>query len=288
MIKQFQFDSAKPVEINGKLYKYKPPGVDINLTAVPPPFPTEEEYKGTLRKLYQQELKIRRELERRRVVLKTEIERKEAQYNDGRISREEFRAANRRYEDEMIDLADAMMENDSKLSSLSVDYDLYDEYKLDNDTKVDLIEKENKKQIAIYEEELKSRNTGMDVAQREGESDADYAQRMIDTAQTTVDPAQVEAQAKLFLYTSLKDLMNELTPPYKSEAILNTIVQAGGYEKLQPIKDQWPAVKKLLIETFGNVGRVESTGNHLFVQQDLHLLHLLHLHLQLHYHQLLF
>jgi hypothetical protein len=43
MIKQFQFDSAQPVEINGTLYKYKPPGIDINLQDVPRPFPTEAE-----------------------------------------------------------------------------------------------------------------------------------------------------------------------------------------------------------------------------------------------------
>ena len=261
MIKQFQYESSKPVEINGTFYKYKPPGVDINLTAVPPPFPTEAEYKGTIRKLYQQELKIGKDLERRRVVLKTEIERKAAQYDNSRISRDEFQAAVRLYESSMSDLSDAINENDTTVSNLSIDYDLYDEYKLEYETKVDLIEKENKKQLATYEDELKSRNTGMEVAKTDTETDEEYAQRLLDTAQETVDPAQVETQAKLFLYNSVKDLMNELTPAYKSEAILNTIIQAGGYEKLQPIKDQWPAVKKLLIDTFGNVGRVENTDS---------------------------
>lgn len=261
MIKQFQYDSTRPVEINGKFYKYKPPGIDIDLTDVPPPFPSETEYKGTIQRLYNDELKIGKDLERRRVVLVTDIQRKENQYNDGRISQTEFQAAVRQYETSMSDLSDSTMENESNLSSLSLDYDLYDEYKLEYDTKKDLIEKENKKQLATYEDELKSRNSGMEVSRTEGESEEDYAQRLIDTAQTTVDPAQVEQQAKLFLYNSVKDLMNELTPAYKTEAILNTIVQAGGYEKLQPIKDQFPAVKKLLIDTFGNVARVENTDS---------------------------
>lgn len=261
MIKQFQYESSQPVQIGDKFYKYKPPTIDIDLTDVPPPFPSETEYKNKIRSLYNDELKIGRDLERRRVVLVTEIQRKEDQYNDGRSSLAEFQAAARQYENSMMDVSDATMENESILSSLSLDYDLYDEYKLEYDTKKDLIEKENKKQLDTYEDELRSRNTGMEVAKAEGESDEDYAQRLIDTAQTTVDPAQVETQAKLFLYNSVKDLMNELTPTYKSEAILNTIVQAGGIEKLQPIKDQWPAVKKLLIETFGNVGRVENTDS---------------------------
>jgi len=84
----------------------------------------------------------------------------------------------------------------------------------------------------------------MEVGQREGESDADYAQRMIDTAHEIVDPKSVELQAKSYLYNSVKDRLNELLPAYKSKAVLNAIVDAGGYEKLQPIKDQWPMLKK--------------------------------------------
>ena len=67
---------------------------------------------------------------------------------------------------------------------------------------------------------------------------------MIDTAHEIVDPKSVELQAKSYLYNSVKDRLNELLPAYKSEAVLNAIVDAGGYEKLQPIKDQWPMLKK--------------------------------------------
>jgi hypothetical protein len=101
----------------------------------------------------------------------------------------------------------------------------------------------------------------MGAPQREDESDADYAQRMIDSAHETVDPKQVELQAKSFLYNSVKDQLSELIPAYKAEAVLNAIVDAGGYEKLQPIKDQWPMLKKKLEENFGNVARVENTDS---------------------------
>ena len=40
----------------------------------------------------------------------------------------------------------------------------------------------------------------------------------------------------------MKDLMLEVMPAYKAESILNTIFQAGGYAKVQIIKDSWPSV----------------------------------------------
>jgi hypothetical protein len=65
MIKQFQFDSSRPVEINGNLYKYKPPGVDIDLKDVPPPFPSEAKYKSDIDALFQQQFIIRNELKKK-------------------------------------------------------------------------------------------------------------------------------------------------------------------------------------------------------------------------------
>ena len=144
------------------------------------------------------------------------------------------------------------------LDSLQKDYDDYEEKRLENVALVDKIKKENKQNLTAYEDEIKSRNTGMEVAQQEGESDADYAQRMIDTAHTTVDPKQVELQAKLYLFNTMKDRMNELMPAYKSEEVLKIIIQHGGYEKLQSVKDSWTSVRKLLVDTYGNVGQAEN------------------------------
>jgi len=59
----------------------------------------------------------------------------------------------------------------------------------------------------------------------------------------------------------MKDRLNEVLPAYKTEAVLNAIIDAEGYEKLQPIKDQWPALKKKLEEVFGDVARVENTDS---------------------------
>ncbi len=261
MIKQFQFESSRPVEINGKFYKFKPPGLDIDLKAVPPPFPNEADYKRNIQMLFNQELKIGREIERKRLIVIENMKRAAAEYNRGTIDEPDYFAAQAQFNDFMQQIDEATSQNEATRASLVRDYDSYDEYKLAHDTQIDLIQKENRQNLANYEDELKSRNSGLEVGQQEGESDEDYAQRLIDTAQTTVDPTQVEAQAKLFLYTSLKDLMLELMPAYKAEAVLNTIVQAGGYPKLQIIKDSWPSVKKLLVDTFGNVGRVESIDN---------------------------
>ena len=262
MIKEFQNESAKPVEINGVFYKFRPPNVTISLKDVPSSLPSEEDYKRAIETMYNSELKTRAEIERRRVIVTTALNRTRDLYNDSRMTREEYFKAMGNYDDILAQLEEADDANQLTLASLRKDYDRYEEIKLAHDTQVDLITKENQKSLASYEDELKSRNTGLEVGQQEGESDADYAQRLLDTAQTSVDPAQVEAQAKLFLYNTMKDRMNELgLPAYKSEAVLNTIVQAGGHEKLQVIKDSWPSVKKLLVDTFGDIKRVENTDN---------------------------
>jgi len=261
MIKDFQNEISKPVEINGTFYKFRPPNVNITLKDVPPPFPSEAEYKRAIETMFNSELKTRADIERRRVIITTALNRTRDLYNDSRMTREEYYKAMDNYDDLLGQLEEASDANEATMASLRKDYDMYEELKLAHDTQVTQITKENQKSLASYEDELKSRNTGLEVAQQEGESDEDYAQRLLDTAQQTVDPAQVEAQAKLFLYNTMKDRMAELMPPYKAEAVLNTIVQAGGHEKLQVIKDSWPSVKKLLVDTFGDVKRVENTDN---------------------------
>ena len=261
MIKEFQNESAKPIEINGTLYKFRPPNVTIDLIDLPPPLPSEAEYKRAIETMYNSELKTRAEIERRRVIINTALNRTRDLFNDSRMTREEYYKAMDNYTNLLDQLDDASDANAATMASLRKDYDMYEELKLERDTQVSQITKENQKSIASYEDELKSRNTWTERPQQEGESDADYAQRLIDTAQTTVDPAQVEAQAKLFLYNTMKDRMSELMQTYKAEAVLNTIVQAGGIEKLQVIKDSWPSVKKLLVDTFGDVRRVENTDS---------------------------
>jgi len=165
------------------------------------------------------------------------------------------------YNAEGSKLTEAYKVHEQTMASLQKDYDNYEEIRLQYVADVENIKKENKQALAAYEDEIKSRNVGMEAPQREGESDADYAQRLIDTAQKTIDPSSVQVQAESYLYNSVKDRLNEVLPVYKSEAVLNTIVDFGGYEKLQPIKDQWGALKKMLETTFGEVSKVENTDS---------------------------
>ena len=61
MIKDFQNENAKPVEVNGVLYKFRPPEVDIDLQDIPPEFPDLETYRSetqlALPKMSEQSLK---------------------------------------------------------------------------------------------------------------------------------------------------------------------------------------------------------------------------------------
>ena len=261
MIKDFQNEMAKPVEINGTFYKFRPPGVAINLKNLPPEFPDEATYQANIQALARQEFAKQDELGTRIVKIQDIFRGLNQNLDNGSLSIDEFHKAQQYYAPIDQQLRDAIKESEMKVSTLEQDWRDYSKNKLEYDAQREKISKENKQALTDYEDEIKSRNTGMEVGQREGESDADYAQRMIDIAHETVDPASVELQAKSFAYNAVKDRLNEVLPAYKSEAVLNAIIDEGGYEKLQPIKDQWPMLKKKLEETFGDVRRVENTDS---------------------------
>jgi len=261
MIKDFQNESAKPVNINGTLYKFRPPDLEIKLKDLPPEFPDEATYKAEINRIWTQEVHTYAVIRKNLSQLVDQTERINIDYSNGRISDAEFMKARNHYGVQIDKLEQDRKQIEMTLDSLQKDYDDYEEKRLENVALIDKIKKENKQNLTAYEDEIKSRNTGMEVAQQEGESDADYAQRMIDTAHTTVDPSQVELQAKLYLFNTMKDRMNELMPAYKSEEVLKIIIQHGGYEKLQSVKDSWTSVRKLLVDTYGNVGQAENMDN---------------------------
>ena len=261
MIKDFQNEIAKPVEINGTFYKFQPPDLSIDLNQVPPDFPDEVDYQANIYALIRQELNYQNDLSTQYVRITGIMRTLEGQVNDGSLSVEEYRRAGAYYGPIFNKLKEAESQSKLKVASLEQDYRNYDTNKTEYNAKSDVIKKANAAALKAYEDELKARNSGFEIGQQPDETDEDYAQRLIDTAQTTVDPASVELQAKRYAFTSLKDRLDEVMPPYKSEAVLNAIIAVGGHEKLQPIKDQWPGLKKKLEEVFGDVSKVENTDS---------------------------
>jgi len=261
MIKDFQNEMAKPVEINGTFYKFRPPDVSIDLKEVPPDFPDEETYQANIFALIRQELEYQNELSTQYVKVNDIIRNLRPALNDGSLSPEEFNKARNYYEAIYNKFKEEEAQSQLKVAGLEQDWRNYNTNKTDYNAKMDLIKKENAAALKAYEDEIKARNTGFEAGQQEEETDEEYAQRLLDTGHQTVDPASVELQAKSFLYNSVKDRLNEVMPTYKTEAVLNAIVTAGGYEKLQPIKDQWPGLKKKLEEVFGDVSKVENTDS---------------------------
>ena len=261
MIKDFQNEISKPVEINGKFYKFRPPDVDLKIKDLPPELPDETTYKQGIKLVAEKEIRIGQDIDRKLRQLDDTVTKLIIDYDDGRLTGDEYRKSMNFYNAEGSKLTEAYKLHEQTMASLQKDYDNYEEIRLQYVADVENIKKENKQALTAYEDEIKSRNVGMEAPQREGESDADYAQRVIDTAQKTIDPSSVQIQAESYLYNSVKDRLNEVLPAYKSEAVLNTIVGFGGYEKLQPIKDQWGALKKMLETTFGEISKVENTDS---------------------------
>ncbi len=197
MIKEFQNEISKPVEINGTFYKFRPPGVDLKIKDLPI-FPDERAYKARIEQIYSQEMRAYKDVVSRENQVIAMMENDELNYGAGVMGDEEFINARRYNKELQAKLVEERRQIEMVLASLRKDYDNYNDAKIAHDAQVDIINKENKRALSEYENEIKSRNVGMGAPQREDESDADYAQRMIDSAHETVDPKQVELQAKSF------------------------------------------------------------------------------------------
>ena len=106
MIKDFQNEMAKPVEINGKFYKFRPPDVSINLKDLPPEFPDENTYKTRLRRLYAQSTNALQEVENKEAQVIAIMEQNELDYGAGFMGDEEFIKARKHYKDLQAQLAE--------------------------------------------------------------------------------------------------------------------------------------------------------------------------------------
>ena len=257
MIKDYQQESKKPVEINGKLYKFVPPDLDLDLEEVPPNLPPE----GILNRRNDKEIQ-RLRLQYNQIspeiqLIMQQIEKNADDYNKGKINVDDYTSNN-------AFLMDAFEQRKAQGKYLSDSIDQlfneemrYKEEKTEREAQIDRIKKSNAQKLSAYEEALRLRNTGQEVAQQPDESDEDYAQRMIDVGHETLDPEDVKLDAQLYLYNNLKDKFGEFIEPNKVEWVLNTLVQEEGYEFLQKLKDRWPAVSKKIKETFGTLRRVD-------------------------------
>jgi len=259
MIKDFQYENAKPVEINGNLYKFRPPEVDIDLQEIPPEFPDLATYQAEMNARAEPIFLRIREIDEERQILDDRDDAYFNDYNYGHISREEYHSGLDRIEARRDQIEDEFSQLELARISLQKDYFGYDENRQEYIAYVEKIKAENKRALSNYEDELKSRNTGQSQPQREDETDEDYKDRLLITGRQIVDPETVEVQAQSYLYSTMKDRMSEMLQPYKVEAVLNQIIKVDGYEGLQVIKDRWPSLKKKLSDTFGDLRRVDST-----------------------------
>lgn len=261
MIKDFQNESSKPVEINGNVYKFRPPGVDVALEPELPEFIDERSYKRDIDMKAQQQINRRTYIESRLDKLNDSFSDLRSDYDFNLISEAEYNEAYGKLTEAEDALKRSLKTVDFALIDLGKQFDSYDEKRMEHEAKATNIRRDNKKALANYEDELRSRNIGLEATQQPGESDEDYAQRMINTAHTIADPSQIQKQAQSHLFSTMKDRMTPLLQPYKVEAVLKEVIQQGGYESLQVIKDKWVGLKKKLDDTFGNLNRIDNTDS---------------------------
>jgi len=261
MIKDYQQESKKPIEINGKLYKYVPPDLNLDLEEPDPnrftQLPSKEEFNRNSGEFLDRKTwdLIRNESDL--INLRIKLSKLDDDFDDGTISYTNWTTKKKELEREVELTIDTINSLNDEIDNVPNLRKQYDELELRNKAELDRVSIANKKKLASYEEALKLRNTGQEVAQQPDESDEDYAKRLLEIGHETVDPDDVKLDAQLYLYRNLKDKFGEFIEPYKVEGLLNTLVQQEGYEFLQKLKDRWPAVSKKIKETFGNLRKMD-------------------------------
>ncbi len=261
MIKDFQNENAKPVEVNGVLYKFRPPEVDIDLQEVPPEFPDLATYQAEIRRSAEPIFRKIEEIQRQIQAIDDRNNYYFNEYRESRMARGEYYDFLDAIEPQRRTLYEELNELELARASMEKDYFGYDEIRQEYVANAEKIKAENNRALSNYEDELKSRNTGQSRPQAEDETDEEYKERLLATGRQIVDPATVQVQAQSYLFSTMKDRMSEMLQAYKVEAVLNQIIKVDGYEGLQVIKDRWPSLKKKLIDTFGDLRRVGSTDS---------------------------
>jgi hypothetical protein len=257
MIKDYQQESKKPVEINGKLYKFVPPDLDLDLEEIPLNLAPEGLVNRPLDKEIEKKRSRYNEIAPEIALLVELIDKNADDYNKGKISLDDYMSNSDYLEDRFEDNKREARKLSDEIANLFNYEMLYKAEKMKREAEIDRVKKSNAKKLSAYEEALRLRNTGQEVAQQPDESDEDYAKRMLAVGNETVDPDDVKLDAQLYLYRNLKDKFGEFIEPYKVEGLLNTLVQQDGYEFLQKLKDRWPAVSKKIKETFGTLRKVD-------------------------------
>ena len=200
MIKDFQNEISKPIEINGTLYKFRPPNVDVVLQPELPEFMDEAKYKLDINAKVQQRINQKTFAEDKLDELNDSIFDLRQDYDGGKISEALYNDTLRKMTESENALRRSLNIINFAIVDLGKEWDNYDEKKMEYDARATNIKRDNKKALANYEDELRSRNIGLEGTQQPDESDEDYSQRMIDTAHTVVDPSQLEKQAELHLF----------------------------------------------------------------------------------------
>lgn len=259
MINDYQQESKKPVEINGKLYKFVPP--DLNLDLEEPDLPYDLPSRAELNGLVARELKEElRRLKNAKIdfdFFTKALQKNDESLDDGKYGMDDYFRVKRHAEQKLAEAHAEMEHLEDNIAQLHSSAQHYNNAEAANQAEIDRVKQINRKKLAVYEGELKSRNVGQEVAQQPDESDEDYKQRLLDIGHQSLDPDDVKLDAQLYLYRNLKDKFGEFMEPYKAEGLLNTLVQQEGYEFLQKLKDRWPAVSKKIKDNFGTLKRVD-------------------------------
>lgn len=269
MIFEYQQEMQKPIEINGRKYRYHPSSVDIDIIQYVPPnkilSSTEiralegrieritnanTEIEKSILKLASDDAQLNRDydsergiLSRMSILVEPERERNltriDLQFNQ---FKQEIELKRQRFLQEILD-------NEMVITRMQEIIESNARKQSENQAEKTRVDRENKARLKAYEEDLKLLNRGrMDIRQEADESDEEYRQRLIQTGQMTDNEDEMQRAAALFNRDKLKTNMLELL---RDTAKISNVLAFMADDEVFSANQLFGGIKKMFLETFG-------------------------------------
>ena len=278
MIEDYQNEAKRPVEIDGKQYKYHPASIDkIDLevaTLKPNPFDPARYEAGVAAFQNQRDLVERLKQELKEIA--AEMQREMTKFDDdiGVINKklslvklrtgvdDKTELTNRRAQyavvvrklndDERAARAALVKEEDvlSRLTNEIADYKQKgEEIERENAAEEERVRSTNQARIRMLEEELNALNKGNFILeQQKNETDEEYRDRLLATGQATYDEEEIKNTVKLSNMMKFKKNLREL---FDNEAKNETIYKLLSPEQVYETNKRFTQVKKKFLEVYG-------------------------------------
>jgi len=268
MIREYEKEMMKPVEIGGHKYKYHPSAVNTDLEEYVPPVdeadimrPDDlERAKNEIERAMTLITRNNTQIYRLANIIGPQVD---AKYDQEVASLDalggkpaalahaeaKYIKESTRIRDAIAASAEIVRDLEARVAGIQAAIETNDDRKSRNSTEATRVKTVNYEKLKAAEDDFNLLNRGRAKIDRgESETDEEYQRRLIETGALTYDEDAMEASADLEFREQLRNKMKEILR--NTALISNAIKLLSGEEVFETVK-QWERVKKAYLDVYG-------------------------------------